>query len=98
MEKLKSKRLQVRFCPQTFFVRRGLRRIHRKVPTTNIAHSSNVEQIGSSEVENSIAIDIQLSIGSNYGAAENEGYCDIGDMSVKCPDCGAMSYCECIYY
>jgi hypothetical protein len=50
-----------------------VRRIHRKVPTTNIAHSSNVEQIGSSEVENSIAIDIQLSIGSNYGAAENEG-------------------------
>jgi hypothetical protein len=50
-----------------------VRRIHRKVSTTNIAHSSNVEQIGSSEIENSIAIDIQLSIGSNYGAAEIEG-------------------------
>ncbi|GAU31618.1 hypothetical protein TSUD_63670 [Trifolium subterraneum] len=84
MEKLKSKRLHVRFCPQKYFVRRGLRRTGQQVTHSRIADPSVLEETSINGVMNSTAIDIQLSNVQIFRIAENKEYFDIGDMNIQC--------------
>jgi hypothetical protein len=50
-----------------------VRRIEKKASRSNIAHSSNVKEVGSSQIENSVVIDVRLSTRCNFRDAENQG-------------------------
>jgi hypothetical protein len=50
-----------------------VRRIQKKDSQSKISRSSKVKEVRSNQIENSVAIDIQLSIGCHFRDAENQG-------------------------
>ncbi|GAU29157.1 hypothetical protein TSUD_275760 [Trifolium subterraneum] len=65
-------------------------RTKKRVSQSRIACGLFVGETSNTQLLSSPTIDSQFSNDGIFRTAENEGYRDVGDMIVECPDCKAM--------